>query len=977
MKNFNLLFRVLVIGICVFSSAPVRADGSAVGIDYTSQITNPKFDLNTLEGWTIDSKYAANFNVVEVYNTAFNLYQEVTGLPEGFYEVRVEGFYRVGGNDGGAAYAAGTEVITSMLYASIGEDTLKTPLPSLYSQTGITVSGGGALTNGYVNNLEGASQGLATGRYSAKVTGVEVKNGTLVIGIKNAGALLGKNWTVFDNFQLTLITGPWNLIEQIDKKFNDYSAAGQIPSGILNEIEELRVLKEGFSGNEDESELEELLTAFRTLETRVGAAASVMDSLFTELDLAITLEKANYPGVENFTASINKAVSLTESDATTEEGNLVYPADLHKAIIELQSAILVYRFSQAVPANGLDCSWAMKTPDFTKNGGNAALLTDASSEGWTINNVAVSGDFRLNMVNGRNCWNNYSENFTSMNVYQELKNLPAGFYKFECFQTNSGPEMTDQHAYIMAVGGKAVSPNATYTFAADMNPDKGTFTNNSVWEGPLETGKVLVGSDGKLRVGFASTSNANSSSGWFCFTGCKLTYYGMPSGGNEEALQRQIDVAKTLKLSKILPADKNTLNEGIKEAEKVRDSGNAVTQADLETLNSVIVAAEGAIREFEVFKDGAYANIAAIEENENGIYSQSIQDFSSDLLISIDDLCRVDTTSHAVLHGLTGILDQTLSVMIPLLEKAEGLNSDPGYDPAALAKLNEAVAGQLNKFTSDLIQFAQVKRAIEDAMMRAVLPETIGVDGVDVTIWLTNPGFEESVWSTGWTNDGFGLTTAMPVRDDWYTNNAVETWTGRGGKLTNKTISQTMLLPNGEYKLSVIATACQQGKIFIYEEDGLTKKDSITLKTPVTGVWLFANNDSIELATPMIGQEAPYENQTVDNEPHSQLFELAGIKVTDETLTFGIKIRSTIANWVAMDNFGLTCFSYSAVGVEETQEDKDLPVVYQENGLIRVVGTDEFTVTTIDGVSVPSDKQLEAGVYLVNIGTQTIKIMIK
>ena len=52
------------------------------------------------------------------------------GLKAGKYKLAVQGFYRAGGNDNGAGYEAGTEVIQAYLFA--GTDSVK--MKSLYSE---------------------------------------------------------------------------------------------------------------------------------------------------------------------------------------------------------------------------------------------------------------------------------------------------------------------------------------------------------------------------------------------------------------------------------------------------------------------------------------------------------------------------------------------------------------------------------------------------------------------------------------------------------------------------------------------------------------------------------------------------------------------------------------------------------------------------------------------------------------------------
>lgn len=72
-------------------------------IDMTKLITNPRYDNGsaaTLNGWTnVDGKATAeyensHYGVAEGWNSAFDLYQDITGLKEGTYHVMLQGLYR-------------------------------------------------------------------------------------------------------------------------------------------------------------------------------------------------------------------------------------------------------------------------------------------------------------------------------------------------------------------------------------------------------------------------------------------------------------------------------------------------------------------------------------------------------------------------------------------------------------------------------------------------------------------------------------------------------------------------------------------------------------------------------------------------------------------------------------------------------------------------------------------------------------------
>ncbi len=142
----------------------------------------------------------------------------------------------------------------------------------------------------------------------------------------------------------------------------------------------------------------------------------------------------------------------------------------------------------------------IENADFS-NGGNS----------WYTANVSNGGDFRTATIAGKTCWNNWSNNFTSMDVYQELDGLvPGTAYTLSCVSMCGPGEISDQHAYLMTKGDTAVSPVKK---VAIWNTVEG-------WESQT-TDRIIVGTDGKLRVGYASTSGGGTK-GWFCVTDFKL-----------------------------------------------------------------------------------------------------------------------------------------------------------------------------------------------------------------------------------------------------------------------------------------------------------------------------------------------------------------------------------------------------------------------------------------------------------------------
>lgn len=138
--------------------------------------------------------------------TAFDVYQVVPDLPNGLYELRVQGFYREGGGANNtpdiaaANYAAGKPVQNALLYAN----NVSTPLMSIMAeaQEGTAPSAHFYTTSmGYVPQTQpGAATFFTDGLYRHSLQ-VKVSDGTLRVGVKKDAASTF-DWTCFDNFEL-------------------------------------------------------------------------------------------------------------------------------------------------------------------------------------------------------------------------------------------------------------------------------------------------------------------------------------------------------------------------------------------------------------------------------------------------------------------------------------------------------------------------------------------------------------------------------------------------------------------------------------------------------------------------------------------------------------------------------------------------------------------------------------------------------
>lgn len=183
-------------------------------VDVTSMIVNASFDNNDDEGWSGTPMGHQKVQAAELFNKNFDVYQTITGLPEGTYEVGVTGFYRNGWNKDDVAepyrrYVAG-EKTNAYLYAVVAGDTASVNMTSLWAgavEDSVLTSGIVKITvdekSFYVPNSMGAAVTFfEESMYTDNSLLVKVTDGNLTIGMKK-NVLISSDWTMFDDFRLT------------------------------------------------------------------------------------------------------------------------------------------------------------------------------------------------------------------------------------------------------------------------------------------------------------------------------------------------------------------------------------------------------------------------------------------------------------------------------------------------------------------------------------------------------------------------------------------------------------------------------------------------------------------------------------------------------------------------------------------------------------------------------------------------------
>lgn len=174
--------------------------------DLTFLINNPSFDTNSKDGWTssLDPNYYSKID--EFYETTFNFYQDITNVPKGTYQLRVQAFQRPGEtNTVYTDFKAGKNNVSSAIFIGTTTKNIKNIMED--RQTNILYSGDGSdlkVGDGaYVpNSMEGTTRYFAKNLYDNNVScALTADASNLRIGISSTKSD-SYYWTIFDNFRL-------------------------------------------------------------------------------------------------------------------------------------------------------------------------------------------------------------------------------------------------------------------------------------------------------------------------------------------------------------------------------------------------------------------------------------------------------------------------------------------------------------------------------------------------------------------------------------------------------------------------------------------------------------------------------------------------------------------------------------------------------------------------------------------------------
>lgn len=398
-----------------------RKSAVKVDADCTADLLkNPSFETTT--GWnntgvSINTTHAN----AEAYQGTFNLYQDLTDIPEGVYEITVQAMQRVDNNDNASKlYPKDVDEMTAYLYGN--DITAKFASPYSYgmAEQKVTSDNADYAFNGkYIpNSMEGFAAACAETDEAYKTTVYAlVTDGNLRVGVKEEARPAGhsKDWAIFDNFKITYRGATEAALQQC----------------VTPLIKQANALLEGKMYEGAKSSLQNAVSAvnatlnmdnIKALALEIKNAQAAIDA-YKPLATAIEGVKSRYENNELTATTSAEAKAIYNASLKVAEdaynNGTVAEENIEAAIKELNKGYTQYFIYDVVAAakNGtsVDISKVINNYDFAT----------MDKTGWTIKVTQNAAGFQKDKnIKAVEFYNN-----KGFDLYQELVGMPAGTYK--------------------------------------------------------------------------------------------------------------------------------------------------------------------------------------------------------------------------------------------------------------------------------------------------------------------------------------------------------------------------------------------------------------------------------------------------------------------------------------------------------------------------------------------------------------------
>ena len=548
------------------------------GSDLTELLVNPDFSTNDWTGWTKEAASGGNVAVAEkcaeAWNNAlFDIYQEQDGLPDGLYEISVQGFYRY--KRGNPAYQAYKE--QSSEYVKEGGapcyvymNTMSTPFTNVFGEenkgmefygttnydTYTYGEGDDAITEYFPNGMSSAAVAFDAGMYTQMAYGLVLDGEKMRIGVKGSSNQEGDSWVIFDNFKLTyraknpevaqkvltikaeelkkFIEDPE--IQMTDKALQDASyALSEAQKTNLSDAAKYEVLIETNDAVNAARENVEKVKAYQEAKTLYENTCDELDKVF--------------PYNDNKDAEIWKDADQMDADLEGDaykdldnEGLDKLAADLATLTEKINAVINDVKTEEKIAemANASDdkpydaTSWIVN-PDMEDSSQDSNSDDGKKMAGWDFWKAKGNGPVKgKDGINGRSleAWSGTVGADLEFTAYQTITKLPAGKYTLSAKAANASngvasdetlwadPEQAATgRAYLCAILTNGENETAVST---PVEPNVGSATEAQTYS---VTFTLTGGED--VKIGFQTIGTMPFR--WFMCDDFTLMYYGTAS----------------------------------------------------------------------------------------------------------------------------------------------------------------------------------------------------------------------------------------------------------------------------------------------------------------------------------------------------------------------------------------------------------------------------------------------------------------
>jgi glucosylceramidase len=750
------------------------------------------------------------------------------------------------------------------------------------------------------------------------------------------------------SFNSYVITAPYTKLNML---IDEASAMTQTTQ-LINSISNAKTIT--VTSNE-----QTILQGIAQLESVISEAQG-SQKVVAQLQILITkataLSATNASGKATLDAEITTANALMANTSATL-------AQLNTEITNLTNAMTQYQWSQTATATTpVDNSVLIQTPSF--HTGTTHNSTNGSFAGWSYANTTVSGgDFRLNYLGGRNCWNSWSNNFSAMNLYQDLTGLAPGLYALSASGMCNTGELTDQHAYITSTLQTAVSAKMTIDNA---------YNTAAGWNF-LTTGTVLVGADGKLRVGFSSTSPGKTTAGWFCATDFKLLYYGKAESQFLTLLNTKITEAQSVRTLSMLKGDLANLDSALVHATKATTITEISTE--LQNLSVAIDRAKLSNTTLTTYNNTTKVNATTYANSQ--LQNATSRSLLTDLIAYQQTILSADSITLSTLLRFDGIL-KSAQTYSSTDQSARGFMTSTGFDTVQANSFSTYLTNQNTELQQALnaTEVAALNTELIEATKQFRLNQAAS-DSTDFSFIIKSADSGSTtgwVMPTGWSginNSGDGNVKSGLHYSGNTSNCYFDSWNATAGVLCY-TADQTLVnLPNGTYKFRCAARTDGTGAmIYGKTAQGILLSDITNYGYSGGAIWMNAKAGSSEKS---VNNSTGYGWSwvVVDN-----------IQVTDNKLTIGFSNekfmtqKTWTGTWLSVDDFQLYYTKAATTGLNTPNENTSHPIIFTANNKIHVISSEPYSIYTTTGNQLPAKSTLSAGIYIVKVGQYTTKVLV-